>query len=379
MNTQSVNGGDRETASYLPINSINEHQTVDGKTVNMIFDAWGRQLGVPTFNYPRPPYEEDLRPSDDVKYYRFDPDDEHKVVVYRMTGYTKVLPSGGNGGGGGGGSSSVVPLQSHIIDSTSTSAYIPVLSGGMIYEYTQPLTVLSIGEIQSSIQETDILFTAGATVSPPASIKVKYPTGQLYDGEGMPHGNTYLEFEMVSSGNGYASCPASNTQPLINFTWEDWDDETPDNNYYSELVGGSFTFETVNGKQIISAVNVSQYSSNTTFKWDEGTADYIESTDEHTNVLNNWIASSTDNMQTWVINNNATLTVGWMDDMAGDGVIYDSPATIEADQIITPCDVILPSGTLLVNSSSVSVESGGKYEMNVKYGAIVTGEWKVKQ
>jgi len=87
---------DRETASYLPINSINEHQTVDGKTVNMVFDAWGRQLGVPTFNYPRPPYEEDLRPSDDIKYYRFDPDDEHKVVVYRMTGYTKVLPSGGS-------------------------------------------------------------------------------------------------------------------------------------------------------------------------------------------------------------------------------------------------------------------------------------------
>ena len=63
---------DRETASYLPINSINEHQTVDGKTTNMIFDAYGRQLGVPTFNYPRPPCEEDLHPDNDVKYYRFD-------------------------------------------------------------------------------------------------------------------------------------------------------------------------------------------------------------------------------------------------------------------------------------------------------------------
>lgn len=365
--------GDRETASYLPINSINEHQTVDGKTVNMIFDAWGRQLGVPTFNYPRPPYEEDLRPSDDVKYYRFDPDDEHKVVVYRMTGYTKVLPSGGNGGGGGGGSSSIVPLPSHIIDSTSTSAYIPVLSGGMIYEYTQPLAVLSIGEIQSSIQETDILFTAGAIVSLPASVNIKCQTGEEYDWNEVVgdiitpiYGHN---FAMVSSGNGYAPC-VIDAMEWYNF--EGMDDIGYPASCYSVLSNGSFTCTSDGGKWTISAVGVSQYISNTI---DRDEDSYI---DERTEVFNTWIASSTDNMVTWTLNDAVTINVGWHSDMGGDDFLINTEFVVDAPLVIVPCDVALSSGATLVNSSAITIESGGRYEMNVKYGAIITAEWMEK-
>lgn len=61
------------------------------------------------------------------------------------------------------------------IDSASTSAVIPVLSGGMSYQYTQPLSALSVGSVVSTPEESVIRFSAasgGITVSLPAELGV---------------------------------------------------------------------------------------------------------------------------------------------------------------------------------------------------------------
>jgi|GEM_PF-1525509 len=85
-----------------------------------------------------------------------------------MESQTLTLASGGaylNG----------VPLgMATVSDTTATSAYIPILSGGTCYKYGQPLIVLSIGAIADTPAEDYIRFTlaAGGSVTVPASVAV---------------------------------------------------------------------------------------------------------------------------------------------------------------------------------------------------------------
>jgi hypothetical protein len=74
---------DRTSAQYFPINNIHEYTCENGDIVRTIFDAYGRSVGEPNFGYPRPPTEEETE--GDVKYYRFNADDENKIIVYRKT------------------------------------------------------------------------------------------------------------------------------------------------------------------------------------------------------------------------------------------------------------------------------------------------------
>ena len=95
------------------------------------------------------------------------------------------------------------------IVSGGSVGYIPVLSGGECYRFTQPLTSLGIGSITSSLEESDVLFTAGAVVSPPAEIRVRYRTGESYEWVDDDEGGhdefipEYSDFTLVSSGGGY--------------------------------------------------------------------------------------------------------------------------------------------------------------------------------
>ena len=279
-------------------------------------------------------------------------------------------------------SSAITAAAQVEIVSGGSIGYIPTLAGGRCYRFKDPLTVLSIGVIRSSLEETDILFTADATVSPPVSVTVSYQTGNEYgyneETDEEFSTPTYTNFALVSSGNDYAPCAIGSR------TWYDFTNDLDDhdgngyNTYYSVLSNGSFTCTSASDKWVISAVGISQYVSNTLWEWDdeanEDNGDWIEITDEETSVLNTWVASSTD-MVTWTVNNGATLNVAWLSPDLGEEAHFDETASITASATVTPCDVVLPSGAILVNSNTISISSGGRYEMNIKYGAIVTGEW----
>lgn len=66
-----------------------------------------------------------------------------------------VLPIVSSGG--------FVKSMAEVVDSETTSATITVLSGGMRYKFTQPLSALTVDSVVSSPLETEILF-CGATV-----------------------------------------------------------------------------------------------------------------------------------------------------------------------------------------------------------------------
>ena len=266
---------------------------------------------------------------------------------------------GGGDAGAGGGLVEVV--------SGGSVGYIPVLSGGTCYRFTDPLTVLSIGAVASSLQESDILFVAGAVVSPPPEIKVKYQTGATWEYDDEAGGDiefpVYSAFTLTSSGAGYGYTVPSN------LPWYEWGhgDDPEVNNGSGWLSGGSFTCASSSGKWVISAHGVTEFMHRLEYDDDITTS----------RILDTWLASSTDGMTTWTVNTaqGARLYAQWFDDlMTWDTADVDASPEIDAAPVPTPCDVILPSGTLLVNSSAITVESGHRYEMNLKYGAIVTGE-----
>lgn len=260
---------------------------------------------------------------------------------------------------------------------------IPVLSGGVLYRFTDPLTALSIGAITSSVDESEILFTAGATVSPPTEIKLRYRTGENYDWIDDDEGGhdevtpIFTDLSLTSSGAGYACTIGSRV-------WENFGAED-DNEYHSVLSGGSFTCASTGEKWVISAHGITQYTSDSVGEWQEGEydpetgdpisdGDMVYHTEESSRIIDGWVASSTD-LNTWTINRNVTIRcLFWSDwDCMTNGGDVSAEAVI-ASAIVTPCDLALPSGALLVNSDAIQVESGHRYEMNVRHGAIVTGD-----
>lgn len=270
---------------------------------------------------------------------------------------------GDDTGAGGGGLVEVV--------SGGGVGYIPVLSGGTCYRFTDPLTVLSIGAVASSLQETDILFTAGAIVSPPATVMVKYQTGANYS-EDEETGDssedpTYTSITLASSGTGYAYSVTSQQW------YEFWGEEERYGSSY--ISAGSLTCTSAGGKWVVSAHNVTQIIYDKWKEWSDEAGDDITQSSTTSRTLNTWLASSTD-LATWTVNsaNGAKLVAKWWSDWMWDVSEVEAQPEIVASAEVTPCDVILPSGALLVNSSAITVESGHRYEMNVKYGAIVTGE-----
>ena len=256
--------------------------------------------------------------------------------------------------------SGFAPRQTEVVSGGSVG-YIPVVSGGMCYRFTDPLATLSVGSITSSLDETDILFTAGASVTPPVSVGIRYQVGEQYDyddDEGDISVPVYSTLVLSGSGTGYVcNVPASRG-------WYSAYDEDNDETKIGYLSAGSFTCASAGGKWIASAHNVTEVMT--------------AGGESSSRVLNTWIASSTDGMATWTFNSAAgtALYAAWWDDYDW-GMHEDSffASAITASATVTPCDVVLPSGALLVNSSVVTVESGHRYEMNVKHGAIVTAEW----
>ena len=272
--------------------------------------------------------------------------------------------------GSGGGGADMVEVVSG-----GSVGHIPVLSGGMCYRFTDPLVALSIGSVVSALQETDILFTAGAVISPPPSVAIKFLKGSSYDWVDDDDGGhdedvpIYGSFTLTSSSTGYVyTVPASQG-------WYDEFREDDDLTCSSYLSGGSFTCTSAGGKWVISAHNVKQVCYDEWREYDDEAEDDVTRSETTTRTVNGLIASSTDNMTTWAINNAVTIRYCHFDGGSWDWQDGESPAAeIVASGTVTPCDVVLPSGALLVNSSAVTVESGHSYEMNLKHGAIVTGE-----
>ena len=99
--------------------------------------------------------------------------DSGAALIYSSGAANNVLSVTASGAVLNGQELSVLPQGE--IDSASTSAVIPVLSGGMSYRYTQPLSVLSVGSVVSTPEESLIRFTAasgGVAVSLPEQLEV---------------------------------------------------------------------------------------------------------------------------------------------------------------------------------------------------------------
>lgn len=69
--------------------------------------------------------------------------------------------------------SAVFAGQSVVTDATSTSVALH-MKANRVYEFTQPLTQLTIESVEDSVFESEVIFTAGAGVSValPASVGV---------------------------------------------------------------------------------------------------------------------------------------------------------------------------------------------------------------
>ena len=272
------------------------------------------------------------------------------------------------------------PQTVEVVDSTSTSAYIPVLSGGICYRFTQPLTALRIGSVTSSLDETSILFTAGAVITPPVSINVGYRRTCYFEWDDELWEYTQVDivedFPLVSSGGGYAPC-AVGSRLWYDFGGTDDHGEELYDYYHSVLSNGSFTCTSSGGVWIISAVGVSQYFSNTIYDFNGDEWEPVE--DVSTTVIDGAVASSTDLLHWTRIYTASAITAGWVNDQSGETEFSNEHANVNTEMAITPCDVILPTATLLVNSHAVIVSSGTSYEMSIKYGAIVTGKWEKKR
>lgn len=264
-------------------------------------------------------------------------------------------------------SADLPPQMVEVVDSTSTSAYIPVLSGGTCYKFTQPLLTLFVGRIDSSLREASILFSAGARQELPATIGVNFKMGEAfhYDdddtGEGM-YTPVYHGITLVSSGAGYIY----NVPEHLN--WYDVYDNGAGMYYSSYLSGGLFTGELVGGTAwILSAIDVVQQC-------------YIDGELIDNINVNGEVASADSAMASWTIN--SALVVRGCYYSEPDGYLYyaDTPAgPIDAVTSTVPCDVVLPPATPLVNSSAVRLSSGAVYEMNIQYGAVVTAQWLERQ
>ena len=270
------------------------------------------------------------------------------------------------------------------IVSGGSLGYIPVLSGGKCYRFTDPLLSLSIGSITSTLEEADVLFTAGATITPAPTVTVRYligEHGEYYEDEDVGGWEEAVpdhhDFVLSSTGSGGYVCNLP-----VSVAWENYSDQNQecDGNsptFSSYLAGGSFTCTGSGGSWVISAHNIIQHTSDHYYVEVEGDEEsYWEGEDEVTSrVIDGWVASSTDNMQTWTINTSITIRCCWWSDldceMRGD---LSPAAEIVASATVIPCSVALPSGAKLINSSAIVLESGHQYELNAKYGAIVMGD-----
>lgn len=86
-----------------------------------------------------------------------------------------------------------VEAQKKVTDTTSTSVTIPVVKANTRYEFTQPLTSLTIDAVLDSGLESDIVFTAGTGFALKLPSDLAHTIGGLLEGtEVFSYGVSYI-------------------------------------------------------------------------------------------------------------------------------------------------------------------------------------------
>jgi|GEM_PF-2362164 len=248
-----------------------------------------------------------------------------------------------------------------VSDSVTSSAYIPVLSGGTCYKYGQPLTMLSIGAIADTPAEDVIIFSAGAVTTPPTSMDVWFASA-YWDNEnwGVTAGSSAIT--LSSEGGSFTFAPSD-----YQWCWEERGDERGT----VHLSGGSVV-GTVNGDEIvISARGVTVTSVFGSMNWMDDQFDVYES---GSSTLTGLVASSGDGGATWTFGGILIPSYYQNEDFGALEKYNDGSACEVTNGSTTPCAVVLPSGVDLVGSSKIELASGHRYEMNIANGGIVMAE-----
>lgn len=144
---------DRESAQFFPLNEIHEHTCENGDVIRTIFDAFGRSVGEPNFGYPRPATEEII--DGDVKYYRFNADDENNILVYRKTGNGTSQDDDGS-------DDQTATMTETVMDGNILDI---VLSPGTIYVLSDPVQSLRLSyvPIEGDCRECGVIFTTDSS------------------------------------------------------------------------------------------------------------------------------------------------------------------------------------------------------------------------
>ena len=266
----------------------------------------------------------------------------------------RLRDDGGNGSGGAGG-------MIVVDDDTTTSAYIPVLSCGTCYRYDQPLTTLSIGSIADTPAENTIIFSAEGVVIPPVSISVLVASHYWDDANWeVVVGSKALE--LVSSGGSY-------TRDCGIPDGIEWSREDTRSECHVKFDGGSFVGVSSGGSIVVSAHNVQVCWLSSYYDAEDNPFTSIGSSS-----LNGLVASSGDGGATWTFGGITIPNYVWNDNSGEVEMHSGTVCSAVAEETVAVCPVVLPSGTELVGSSKIALESGHKYEMNIANGGIVMAE-----
>lgn len=243
-----------------------------------------------------------------------------------------------------------VPMPEEIVDSTTVNAYIPALEGGKVYRFTQPLESLVIGADYTGTNEASIIFSAGRAVATD-TIQLTFTR---------PGGS--FTIPLTKDGDEYS--------------FDNFGDITTygagsdDGYYYDKLAYGEIRCARTSGsKWVVESVVTEQQI------WKEGGIEF-------THEIDTWIASSTDNMQTWTYNDSTNARFywqesEWIEDDAFTWEVHDGYYSLSIPPVNSEehdCDVVVPADVKLFNSSAIVVSSGGQYEFNLCNGILVGGE-----
>ena len=243
-----------------------------------------------------------------------------------------------------------------VTDTTATSAFIPVLSGGTQYRYTQELTTLSVGSVADVPVEDEIIFSAGAVVSPPVSVAIS--ASEWEDVWGRGSGEISKPLLTLTSAAGWVATVSVDSE-----FWDGEDDESLHCTMSAALVSSG-------GVYVISC-----WGENSTYM--DAAADSVSST------YSGIFASSPD-MVNWTIVSSACMIWGAADVEWDDG--YDMRSLrftsfgIAGDGEVVPCEISLPPTVRFLNSGALMpVSSGGVYVMNFKDNVLAMGEVKERE
>ena len=232
-----------------------------------------------------------------------------------------------------------------IVDSTSTSAYIPVLSGGYYYTYTQPISALRVDSVMNVPNPAVINFIPNDAIT---SVTLTYNVAPIWneDWDGII-GYETKDITLLPNGSGaYVFAPGDDYE-WYNVTGG----EGQASGWFS---GGSIVCSKVSGTWVISAGNVTETM------WHEGSI-------EGTRVLDGVIASAVDAPElSWDIADNVYIYARSYTDEMGWQDVDDHAIAVNA---VLSFDLNIPASVNYLNADSLVPKNGQETRYTFLQGA----------